>query len=96
MEMKAIRRGGIERAGYDRASRTLVIEFERGRAKRFLGVGEEVARQFLNSSAPLSFLRDRLEEEYAVREGGIEPESGAESQKSPRLTAAEAAKQLFG
>lgn len=92
MEMKAIRRGGIERAGYDRASRALLVEFERGRAKRFLGVGEEVARQFLNSSAPLSFLRDRLEEEYAVREGGTE----AGAQKSSRLTPAEAAKQLFG
>lgn len=92
MEMKAICRGGIARAGYDRASRTLQVEFETGRVQRFLGVGEEVARQFLGSSSPLSFLRDRLEEEYAAREGA----AGAESPKSARLTAAEAAKQLFG
>ncbi len=64
-----IRRGGIRAAGYDRATRTLEVEFDSGRVLRHTGVGEEIARRFLSSAAPASFYKDNIEEEYPARSG---------------------------
>jgi hypothetical protein len=69
MERKMIRRGGIRAAGYDRATRTLEVEFDSGRILRHTGVGEEIARRFLSSAAPASFYKDNIEEEYPARSG---------------------------
>ncbi len=67
MERKPIRRGGIRAAGYDRAARTLEVEFDNGTVLVHSGVGEEIARRFLASSAPASYYRDNIEDEYPSR-----------------------------
>ena len=67
MERQPIRRGGIRSAGYDRAERALEIEFDNGSVVRHTGVGEEIARRLLSSSAPASYYKDNIEEEYPSR-----------------------------
>jgi hypothetical protein len=67
MERKPIRRGGIRSAGYDRGRRELEIEFDSGTVMRHSGVGEEIARRFLESAAPASYYRDNIEEEFPAR-----------------------------
>lgn len=62
-----IQRGGIRSAGYDRATRILEIAFDNGSVTQYSGVGEEVARRFLGSSAPASYLRDNIEDEFSAR-----------------------------
>ncbi len=69
MERKSIRRGGIRSAGYDPGRRELEIEFDSGNVVRHTGVGEEIARRFLNSAAPASYYRDNIEEEFPSRRG---------------------------
>jgi len=69
MDRKGIRRGGIRSAGYDRSRRELEIEFDSGAVVRHSGVGEEIARRFLESAAPASYYRDNIEEEYPSRRG---------------------------
>jgi len=67
LERKPIRRGGIRSAGYDAAARVLEIEFDGGSVLQFTGVGAEIARRFLASSAPLSYFKDNIEEEFPSR-----------------------------
>ena len=67
MDRKTIRRGGIRSAGYDRNARVLEVEFDSGSVVRHTGVGDEIARRFLSSSAPASFYKDNIEEEYPSR-----------------------------
>lgn len=67
MERKAIRRGGIRSAGYDRSRRELEVEFDSGAVVRHSGIGEEIARRFLESASPASYYRDNIEEEYPSR-----------------------------
>ncbi|GAB4476054.1 MAG: hypothetical protein OHK0044_21730 [Burkholderiaceae bacterium] len=67
IERKPIRRGGIKSAGYDRSNRILEIEFDNGSIVQHTGVGEEVARRFLTSSAPASVYKDTIQEEYTLR-----------------------------
>jgi hypothetical protein len=69
MERKSIRRGGIRSAGYDRGRRELEVEFDSGAIVRHSGVGDEIARRFLESAAPASYYRDNIEEEYPSRRG---------------------------
>jgi hypothetical protein len=69
MQRKDIRRGGIRSAGYDRATRVLEVELDSGAVVRHSGVGEEIARRFLTSSAPGSYYKDNIEEEYPGRRG---------------------------
>lgn len=64
IERKPIRRGGIRSAGYDRAGRTLEIEFDNGNVIQYSGVGEEIARRFLASSSPASYYSDNIEDEF--------------------------------
>ncbi len=67
MERKQIRRGGIKSAGYDRNTRTLEIEFDNGSVIVHTAVGEEIARRFLASSAPASYYKDNIQEEFTIR-----------------------------
>jgi KTSC domain len=67
IERKLIRRGGIKSAGYDRASRVLEIEFDTGSVIQHTAVGEEIARRFLASSAPQSYYKDNIQEEFTIR-----------------------------
>lgn len=67
IERKPIRRGGIKSAGYDRASRVLEIEFDSGSVLQHTAVGEEIARRFLASSAPGSYYKDNIQEEFTIR-----------------------------
>jgi len=66
VERKSIQRGGIKSAGYDRATRTLEIEFSNGRIVRHSNVGEEIARRFLASSSPAGYYQENIEEEYPL------------------------------
>lgn len=67
MERKPIRRGGIKSAGYDRSARVLEIEFDNGSILQHTAVGEEIARRFLSSSAPASYYKDNIQEEFSIR-----------------------------
>ena len=67
IERKAIRRGGIKSAGYDRNQRVLEIEFDNGDVIQHTAVGEEIARRFLTASAPASVYKDTIQEEFTLR-----------------------------
>ena len=67
IERKAIRRGGIKSAGYDRNLRVLEIEFDNGDVIQHTTVGEEIARRFLNASSPASVYKDTIQEEFTVK-----------------------------
>ena len=67
IERKAIRRGGIKSAGYDRSSRILEIEFDNGSVVQHTAVGEEIARRFLASASPASVYKDTIQEEFTIR-----------------------------
>ena len=67
IERKLIRRGGIKSAGYDRANRILEIEFDIGSVMQHTAVGEEIARRFLASSAPASYYKDNIQEEFTIK-----------------------------
>jgi len=67
IERKFIRRGGIKSAGYDRANRILEIEFDNGSVMQHTAVGEEIARRFLASSAPASYYKDNIQEEFTIK-----------------------------
>ncbi len=67
IERKAIRRGGIKSAGYDRSNRVLEIEFDNGSIIQHTAVGEEIARRFLTSTAPASVYKDTIQEEFTIK-----------------------------
>ena len=67
IERQPIRRGGIKSAGYDRSNRVLEIEFDNGSVIQHTAVGEEIARRFLASSAPASYYKDNIQEEFTIR-----------------------------
>jgi hypothetical protein len=67
LDRKPIRRGGIKSAGYDRANRVLEIEFDNGSVMQHTAVGEEIALRFLSSSAPGSYYKDNIQEEFTVK-----------------------------
>lgn len=67
IERKPIRRGGIKSAGYDRANRVLEIEFDNGSIIQHTAVGDEIANRFINSSAPASYYKDNIQEEFTIR-----------------------------
>ena len=67
IERKAIRRGGIKSAGYDRNQRVLEIEFDNGDVIQHTAVGEEIARRFLTASSPASVYKDTIQEEFTLR-----------------------------
>jgi len=67
IERKAIRRGGIKSAGYDRSQRVLEIEFDNGQVIQHTAVGEEIARRFLTASSPASVYKDTIQEEFTVK-----------------------------
>lgn len=67
IERKPIRRGGIKSAGYDRSARILEVEFDNGSVVAHSAVGEEIARRFLNASAPASVYKDTIQDEYTQR-----------------------------
>ncbi len=64
---KPIRRAGIKSAGYERNDRVLEIEFDDGSVIQHTAVGEEIARRFLASSAPGSYYKDNIQEEFTIR-----------------------------
>ena len=82
MHRKAIHRGGILSAGYDRTDRVLEIEFDTHRILRYEGVGQAVADRFLESDSPLSHYKDEIEEEYPCREVGQEAHVAPNKKKS--------------
>ena len=94
MEWKTIRRGGIRSAAYDRRSRTLEVEFDTRRVLRFRGVGEEIAEGFLASSSPMSYYRDRIEEDFEGEE--VSSEAPAAPTSDAKKRAEEEWKRLFG
>ena len=96
MEWKTIRRGGIRSAAYDRRSRTLEVEFDTRRILRVRGVGEEIAEGFLASSSPMSYYRDRIEEDFEGEEVSSRTEAPAASASDAKKRAEEEWKRLFG
>ncbi len=64
MERKHLRSSQFKSAGYDAGQRILEIEFSTGSVLQFAGVSRQIADEFMRSSSPQSFYRDRIEEEY--------------------------------
>jgi hypothetical protein len=67
IEHKAIRRGGIKSAGYERSTRILEIEFDTGSVLQYSNVSDEIARRFLSSSSPMSYYKDVIDEEFSQK-----------------------------
>lgn len=65
MEMKRLNSGRLRAAGFDRATRTLRVEFDDGTAIDYAGVGEELWRRLASSGSAWSFYRDNIEEEFS-------------------------------
>lgn len=66
MEMKRLAGGSLRAAGYDAASRKLLVELTSGTFE-YAGVTAETWRRFAGASSPWSFFRDNIEEEYAAK-----------------------------
>lgn len=79
MEMKKINAGKLRAIGYDRRERILRVELEDGTAIDYSGVGEEVWRRFSTSGAAWSFYRDNIEEEFAGRQGRVQPKGKSQA-----------------
>lgn len=67
---KALSGGTLKAAGYDAARRVLTVEFSDGRLIEYSGVGREIAQRFLESTAPWSYFRDNIEDEFTGRAAG--------------------------
>jgi hypothetical protein len=67
MERKCLNAGRIRAVGYDSRARVLELEFSDGSVYQYTGVGDEVHRRLLNSSAAASYFRDNIEEEYPAK-----------------------------
>ena len=73
MEMKPVRSGKLRAIGYAPRERLLRVELEDGRALEYAGVGDEIWRRLASSSAPWSYYRDVVEEEFSARESRAMP-----------------------
>lgn len=78
IERKPLRGGGstLRSAGYDEARRLLVVELANGQLLEYAGVGREIARRFIDSTAPLSYYRDNIEDEFTARPAGRAERAG--------------------
>lgn len=65
--MIRIHAGKLRAIGYDTNKRLLSVELEDGSALEYLNVGESLWRNFKNASAPWSYYRDNIEEEFTAR-----------------------------
>ncbi len=66
MDMKKMSGGSLRAAGYDPATRKLVVELSSGTFE-YGGVSAETWRRFSQASSPWSFFRDNIEEELNPR-----------------------------
>jgi KTSC domain-containing protein len=66
MEMKKLNGGNLRAAGYDAASRKLVVELTAGTFE-YTGVSPEMWRRLASSSSPWSYFRDNIEEEFSPK-----------------------------
>ena len=67
IEMKRLNGGGVLRAaGYDERNRILRVQLERG-TYDYSNISPELFRRLMNASAPGSFFRDQIEEEFTGR-----------------------------
>ncbi len=66
MEMKKLSGGNLRAAGYDAATRKLVVELTSGTFE-YAGISPEMWRRFSGASSPWSYFRDNIEEEITPR-----------------------------
>lgn len=66
MEMKPLRATGLRAAGYDEASRKLVVETTAGTFE-YANVSPEIYRRLMASPSPASYYREQIEEEFTPR-----------------------------
>jgi hypothetical protein len=64
--MKRMSGGNLRAAGYDAATKTLVVELSAGTFS-YSGVSGDTWRRFAGASSPWSFYRDNIAEEYAEK-----------------------------
>jgi hypothetical protein len=64
--MKRMSGGNLRAAGYDPATKTLVVELSAGTFS-YSGVSADTWRRFAGASSPWSFFRDNIEEEYPAK-----------------------------
>lgn len=67
MDMIDIHAGKLRAIGYDTSKRLLRVELENGNALEYLNVGESLWLSFKNASAPWSYYRDNIEEQFTAR-----------------------------
>jgi hypothetical protein len=66
MEMKRLNGQGLKAAGYDEASRKLVVETTSGTFE-YANVSPEIYRRLMSSPTPASYYREQVEEEFTGR-----------------------------
>ncbi len=71
MDRIKIHSGKLRAIGYEAAKRLLRVELEDGTALEYANVGERIWQQFKQSSAPWSYYRDHIEEEYSATRASV-------------------------
>jgi hypothetical protein len=66
MEMKRLSGGNLRAAGYNTATRTLVVELTSGTFE-YGGVSADTYRRLVTASSPWSYFRDNIDEEYPAK-----------------------------
>ena len=66
MEMKRVTGGNLRAAGYNAATRTLVVELTSGTFE-YGGVSADMYRRLVTASSPWSFFRDNIDEEFPAK-----------------------------
>ena len=67
MEMQPFHSGKLRAVGYDARERVLQVQLDDGSLLQYGGISEDLWRRLLGASAPWSFYRDNIEEEFTAK-----------------------------
>jgi len=76
MDMIKTHSGKLRAMGYDAGKRLLRVELEDGNALEYANVSESIWRNLKNASAPWSYYRDNIEEEFTASRVSSKPSLG--------------------
>lgn len=79
MEMIKCYAGKLRAIGYDPGKRLLRVELDDGSALEYANVGDSLWRNLKQASAPWSYYRDHIEEEFTARRVTAKPAAGGKN-----------------
>lgn len=79
MDMINTHSGKLRAMSYDAGKRLLRVELEGGRALEYANVGASIWRNLKNASAPWSYYRDNIEEEFTAKRVSGQPATGGKN-----------------